>query len=60
MAKKYKPKEPVNKKMFIKLGLSIDPKDLPKQRVGKSVVHEKMEAIAKVKADAIKAIEEGS
>lgn len=36
--KNDKPVEPVSKKMFERLGLSVDPKDLPLQPLEKSVV----------------------
>lgn len=38
------PIEPVNKKVFIKLGLSIDPKDIPAQKVSKAITYEVVES----------------
>lgn len=66
MAKKkkktYRPVEPVNKKMFIRLKLSIDPKDIPNNKKDKSAIQEKIEEIEKkrIKAakDAEKAIDD--
>lgn len=60
MAKKYKPKEPINKKRYLQLGLSIDPKDIPAEKKSKSIIAEKIEALAKIKYDAIKAIEDAA
>ncbi len=38
------PLKPINKKLFIKLGLSIDPIDIPNtKKVGKSVTQEKLD-----------------
>ncbi len=58
MAKVWRPTEPVNKKMFEKLGLSIDPKNIPNQRLDKSVVAKKIEEKQAQKELEIKVIEE--
>ncbi len=45
-----KPVEPVNKKHFMNLGLSTDPKDIPKKKLDRPVTAAKIEEIARVGA----------
>ena len=51
------PIEPMNKGHFQKLGLSIDPKDIPKVKLEKNIVHEKIEELDKELEDKIKDLE---
>lgn len=52
------PLEPLDKVIYQKLGLSVDPADIPDVKQQKSVVQAKYEEIATAKAIAIKAIED--
>lgn len=52
------PIEPINKATYGKLGLSSDPADLPDEKAKKSVIREEQARLAKIKADAIKVIED--
>lgn len=54
MAKKWVPVEPVNKEMFIKYQVSLDPKDIPKVKLSKSILLIKMDELEKAKEDAAK------
>lgn len=52
------PVEPIAKKMFLKLGLSIDPADIPADKQDVSAVLDKLDELAQIKLAAIKAIED--
>lgn len=41
-----KPIEPMNKEDFIRLGISIDPKDIPETKQTKSIIQQKEEELA--------------
>lgn len=46
-----KPKEPIMKKEFEKLGISIDPKDIPKDKMDESIIEQKLKIIEKYVGD---------
>lgn len=56
--KKYRPVEPINKKKYEQLGLSIDPRDLPREKMGRSILVEKVEELSRAKNAAVKAAED--
>lgn len=62
MAKIYHPVEPVNKKLFLQLKLSIDPRDIPLTKSKVPITHERILAIQLEKeveaAKAIKLVED--
>jgi len=41
-----KPKEPINKKEYLELGISIDPKNISDKKLNKSIIDSKKEEIA--------------
>ena len=47
--KDNKPIEPIDKEKFIELGISVDPKDIPKEKLSKSITEAKSEELAKNK-----------
>lgn len=49
------PIEPVNKKRFLQLGLSIDPRDIPAQQADKHPIDKELDRRAAVRDDAIAA-----
>lgn len=56
--KKYKPVRPVNQASFEALGVSIDPKDIPKVKMDKSILIQKKEEKIIARQAAVKAAED--
>jgi len=44
-----KPKEPISKEEFIKYGISIDPKDIPKTKMTESIIENKIKELSEIK-----------
>lgn len=58
MAKNWVPVEPANKKLFEMLGISINPKDIPKVKLDEPITVKKWKEILAAKEAEIKAVED--
>lgn len=51
---KLKPIVPIEKKLFLELGLSIDSKDIPNEKLDKSIINKKREELLKDSLNLVK------